>query len=213
MRTPLLFLAAGALAVSGCHAFKSKPKTPTTGPRISVLDFETKAKAEPELASLAVVLPPPTADADWPQPGGTPAKNGGHLALPDTLSVAWTVRIGKGSTGQRRLNAAPVVAGGRIFTIDTDGTVAAFDVATGHRQWSQRIEQKKHANAAFGGGVSVADGHVYATTGFGAVVAFDVATGATVWRKELGLPCARGDRCGRAALHAVARQPAVRAVG
>ena len=188
MRNPVLLAATAALALSGCHAFKSKPKTPTTGPRIPVLDFETKAKPEPELAALAVVLPPPVVDTDWPQPGGTPAKNGGHLALPDTLAVAWSAKIGKGSTGQRRLNAAPVVAAGRVFTMDTDGDVAAFDMANGHRVWSQKIALKKKANAAFGGGVSVADGKVYATTGFGIVVAFDAATGATVWRKDLGLP-------------------------
>ncbi len=195
MRRPLLraarpaslAVAALALGVSGCHAFKTKPKTPTTGPRISVLDFETKAKAEPELKALAVVLPPPAVNADWPQPGGTPAKNGGHLALPDTLSVAWRAKIGKGSNGQRRLNAAPVVAGGRIFTMDTDGEVAAFDVATGRRDWAAKITLKKKGNAAFGGGVSAADGKVYATTGFGVVVAYDAATGAVVWRKELGL--------------------------
>lgn len=188
MRTTILLATALALGLTGCKTFKSKPKTPTTGPRISVLDFETKAKPEPELKALTVVLPPPVVNADWPQPGGTAAKNGGHLSLPDTLSVAWTARIGKGSTGQRRLNAAPVVAGGRVFTMDTDGDVAAFDAATGRRQWAEKITLRKKGNSAFGGGVSVADGKVYATTGFGVVVAFDAATGATVWRKELGLP-------------------------
>ena len=187
-RNQLFIPFALTLALTGCAAFKPKPKTPTTGPRLAVLDFETRARAEPELKSLAVVLPPPVVNVDWPQPGGTAAKNGGHLALPDTLSVAWRVGIGKGSTGERRLNAAPVVAGGRVFTMDTDGGVVAFDVATGHRDWSARISYKKKGNAAFGGGVSVADGKVYATTGFGVVVAYDAATGAVVWRKELGLP-------------------------
>lgn len=188
MRNSFLLIGVAAVAVSGCAAFKSKPKTPTTGPRIAVLDFETKAKEEPELKSLQVVLPPPTVDVDWPQPGGSPSKSGGHLALPDTLSVAWTAKIGKGSTGQRRLNAAPVVAGGRVFAMDTDGGVVAFDMTTGKRDWARTIEMKKKADAAFGGGVAVADGKVYATTGFGVVEALDVVTGATVWRKELGLP-------------------------
>ncbi len=188
MKRHLLVAAAALMALSGCHAFKSKPKTPTTGPRISVLDFEQRAKVEPELKNLAVVLPPPAVNVDWPQPGGTAAKNGGHLALPDTLGVAWHASIGKGSTGQRRLNAAPVVAGGRVFTIDTDGEVSAFDVASGRRDWVARIALKKKAGLAFGGGVSFADGKVYATTGFGVVVAYDAATGSVVWRRELGLP-------------------------
>ena len=188
MRHAILLPAALMLALTGCQAFKSRPKTPTTGQRIAVLDFETKAKPEPELKNVAVVLPPPVVNVDWPQPGGSAAKNGGHLALPDTLTVAWRAKIGKGSTGQRRLNAAPVVAAGRVYTIDTDGEVAAFDIATGRRAWAQKITLKKKANLAFGGGVGFADGKLYASTGFGVVVAFDAATGSVVWRKELGVP-------------------------
>lgn len=185
MRKSILVLLL-ATSIASCGAFKGgRPKTPTTGPRIPVLDFETKAVAEPELKDLAVVLPPPVVNADWPQPGGSPAKSNGHLALPDTLSVAWTAKIGKGSTATRRLNAAPVVAGGKLFTMDTSGDVAAFDAATGRREWSYHFAYKKKDNAAFGGGVSVADGKVYATSGFGVIAALDAATGTVVWRKEL----------------------------
>ncbi|MBV8973038.1 MAG: PQQ-binding-like beta-propeller repeat protein [Sphingomonadaceae bacterium] len=187
MRKPIALLLVAA-SLASCQAFKSKPKTPTTGTRVAVLDFETAAKVEPELENVAVVLPPPAVNPDWPQPGGTPAKNGGHLALPDTLKVAWVARVGKGSTGQRRLNAAPVVADGRVFAMDTDGNVAAFAVDGGKRLWSEHIAMRRKAMLAFGGGVSVADGKVYATTGFGIVQAFDAKTGATVWRKDLGLP-------------------------
>jgi len=176
-------------ALSSCSIFKKgKPKTPTTGPRIAVLDVETKATVDPDLKDLAVVLPPPAVNADWPQPGGSPAKSNGQLALPDTLSEAWSATVGKGSTATRRLNAAPVVAGGRVFTIDTTGDVTARDVATGRQQWSVQLSYKKKVNAAFGGGVSVADGKVYATTGFGVVAAVDAATGTVVWRKELTAP-------------------------
>jgi outer membrane protein assembly factor BamB len=191
-RNPILVLlvtAALSPALSSCSVFKGgKPKTPTTGPRIPVLDFETKAKTDPELKDLAVVLPPPAVNADWPQPGGSPSKAMGQLALPDTLAQAWSVQVGKGSTATRRLNAAPVVAGGRVFTMDTSGDVAARDAASGKAQWSVHLSYKKKGNAAFGGGVSVADGKVYATTGFGVVAALDAGTGAVVWRKELTTP-------------------------
>ena len=90
-----------AFGVAGCGVLKpAKPKTNTVGERIPVLNFETKVEAEPELKDTAVVLPPPEANADWGQTGGSAAKSGGHLALPDTLSHAWTVSIGKGSTSR-----------------------------------------------------------------------------------------------------------------
>ncbi len=190
-----------ALSIGGCGVLKpAKKRTPTVGERIPVLNFETKVEAEPELKGVAVVLPPPEANADFAQSGGSAAKSGGHLALPDTLNHAWTVSIGKGSSATRRLNAAPVVYGGHVFTMDTAGDVAAFDAATGRREWQARVTlkvtapgkkrkgKKKNDEAAFGGGVSAGDGRVYAATGYGIAAAFDAATGKPLWQSTIGVP-------------------------
>ncbi len=187
----LALLLATALAVSGCGAFKpgKKPRTPTLGERIPVLNFETRAIAEPELAELAVVLPLPATNADWAQPGGTPSKSNGQLTLPETLRPAWSVSIGAGSSATRRLNAAPIVMGGRVYTMDTGGGVRAFDAKTGHVDWQARVTvKKKNDHAAFGGGVSGADGRVFATTGYGIIAAFDAARGTELWRQKLPTP-------------------------
>ena len=189
--TPALaLLTAFALGVSGCHAFKkTAPKSQTVGERIPVLNFEAKAVAEPELADMAVVLPLPDVNADWGQPGGTASKSAGHPALPEKIALAWTASIGEGSTDTRRLNAGPVMAGGRVFTMDTGGDIRAFDAKTGRVEWQARITlPKRNSNAAFGGGVSAVDGRVFATTGYGIAAAFDSATGKELWRKSLGEP-------------------------
>ena len=179
-----------AMSLSSCKIFKGgKPKVTTVGERVPVLDFETRIDAESELADIPVRLPPPEPNAEWPQPGGSATKSMGHLKVADTLSAAWSVSIGKGSDSTRRLNAGPVMAGGRVFTIDTQATVRAFDAATGREEWQAPITIKKKDNhAAFGGGVSAADGRVYATTGYGVVAAFDAKTGAQVWKVALGVP-------------------------
>lgn len=180
-----------ALALGGCNLFKpAKRGTPTLGERIPVLTYETRTEAEPELADLAVVLPPAEANADWAQPGGSASKVGGHLALPDTtLRPVWTASIGKGSTGQRRLNAAPIVMDGKVFSMDTSGEVRAFNTADGALVWKAEIRiPKKKRDAAFGGGVSGSDGRVFATTGYGIVVAFDAPTGKELWRRALTTP-------------------------
>ncbi len=177
------------LVLSGCNVFKPKTKVTTVGERVPVLDFETRIDAEAELADVPVRLPPPEANTDWAQPGGSPSKAMGHLQVPDTLSLAWSVPVGRGSDSTRRLNAAPVVAGGRVYTMDTEATVHAFDTATGRQIWQAGISvPKEDRHAAFGGGVSAGDGRVYATTGYGIVAAFDAATGAQVWRVALGVP-------------------------
>ncbi len=193
-----------ALAVSGCGGKIFKPAkkhgTPVLGERIPVLNFETRAEAEPELADLAVVLPPAETNADWSQPGGSSSKAGGHLTLPENLNRAWSVSIGKGSTGTRRLNAGPVVLAGKIYTMDTAGDVKAFDASSGRSLWQARIAMaKKNDNAAFGGGVSGGDGRIFASTGYGIIAGLDAGTGAELWRKKVetplrGAPAVAGNR-------------------
>ena len=178
------------LAVAGCNVFKKSPKrTPTVGERIPILSFETRAEAESELRDVTIVLPPAEANADWAQPGGSLAKSGGHPALAASPQVAWTTSIGKGSSKTARLNAGPVVGGGRVFTIDIAGTVSAFDARTGAAVWRDTIAlPKKNNHAAFGGGVSYSDGRVFATTGYGIAAAYDAPTGKQLWAKPLGAP-------------------------
>ena len=78
-----------ALALSGCSVFKPSkgPKTPTLGERIPVLNFESRAEAEPELQDLAVVLPAQEVNAEWTQPGGSAAKAMGQLGIAQSKRV------------------------------------------------------------------------------------------------------------------------------
>lgn len=192
MKRSIAILLAASLAVSGCGVFgggDKKPKTPVLGERLPVLNYEAKVEADPDLAELTVTLPEALANDSWSQPGGNAAKSMGHLQLGATIARVWTASIGEGSSSGARLNATPVVAGGRIFTIDTTATVRSFDAKTGAAGWSTRlVKEGEKSNVAFGGGVSVADGRVYAASGYGVAAAFDAATGAQVWRVDLGMP-------------------------
>lgn len=192
MKRSIAILLAASLAVSGCGVFgggAKKSKTPVLGERLPVLNYEAKVEADPDLAELAVTLPAAALNDSWSQPGGNAAKSMGHLQLGATLTRAWTASIGEGSSKGARLNATPVVSGGRVFTIDTSATVRAFDAKTGAAAWSTRlVKEGEKTNVAFGGGVSAADGRVYAASGYGIAAAFDAATGAQVWRVDLGMP-------------------------
>ncbi len=190
LRSGTLILMA-SLALAGCGVFKkaNRSRTPTIGERIPILSFETRAEAEAELKDTAIVLPAPEANAEWAQPGGTPAKVGGHLVLAERPVEAWRASIGKGSSATARLNAVPVVGGGKLFAMNTAGEVKAFDAATGRPLWSGEIRLPKRNNrAAFGGGVSYGDGRVYAATGYGVAAAFDAGDGHKLWEKPLGQP-------------------------
>ncbi len=176
------------VTVGGCAAFKNrKPKTAVLGNRIPILTSENDAAVEPSIADVQVVLPPPTVNDSWTQPGGNASKSMGHLAMASSPGPAWTARIA-GVTKSERLAAAPVVAAGTLFAMDTAGVVHAFDAATGARKWSADLggQNKKQDRIAFGGGVSVnADGTTaYAATGLGDVAALNVADGKIVWKKR-----------------------------
>lgn len=187
-----MILAAAALGLlGGCGLFDGdgKPTTPTVGKRIPVLTAETSIEVDPALADVAITLPPATANADWAQPGGNAAKAMGHVALGGAPARAWSVSIGEGSSKTARLAAAPVVANGKVFTIDSQATVRATSAANGGTVWQTRITgDGGNENALFGGGVSFADGRVYATNGLGFAAALDAETGAVIWKVRPGGP-------------------------
>lgn len=173
------------LGLSGCGVFggKGKPSTPTVGNRVPILSrVESGAKVDPAMAGIAVIVPPAETNADWPQAGGNAGKSYGNLALGSAPAHSWTAAIA-GSGKKRRLAAAPVVGGGQLFAMGTDGVVSAFDAATGARRWTQGFEIKGDGdNSIYGGGASFADGKVYVTTGLGEVAALDAKDGKLLWK-------------------------------
>ncbi|MFC0590526.1 PQQ-binding-like beta-propeller repeat protein [Novosphingobium aquiterrae] len=173
------------LGLSGCGVFggKGKPSTPTVGNRVAILSrVESGAKVDPALADVAVIVPPAAANADWPQAGGNAGKSYGNLALAAAPARSWTGAIA-GSGKKQRLAASPVVGGGQLFAMGTDGLVSAFDAATGGKRWSQSFSVKGDAsNSVYGGGVSFADDKVYVTTGVGEVAALDAKDGKQLWK-------------------------------
>ena len=185
----LTILVAAVLA-GGCSLLKrERPVTPVVGERISVLTSEVDVMVDPATAALPMSLPVPTANAEWGQSGGNASKSMGHLALGNALTRAWTTTIGRGTSLTARLGAAPVVGGGRVYTIDTTATVRAFNAQSGGLAWEASFGREKGNEASlFGGGIAYADGRVYATNGLGFVAAFNAANGTIAWQVRPGGP-------------------------
>ncbi|MXO58349.1 PQQ-binding-like beta-propeller repeat protein [Altererythrobacter salegens] len=180
-------VAALALAgmLSGCAVFggKDKAKTPTVGNRQPILSrIATTVTPDPSLAGVSVVVPPPQVNTDFAQAAGSATKATGNLALSATPTQVWSTSIA-GTSKRERLAAAPVIGGGMLYVVDTNGAVQAFDAATGSKRWTYQTDLEKDLRpSSFGGGVSYADGKVYATSGAGDVVKLDATTGAEEWR-------------------------------
>ncbi len=185
----LALILIASVCVTGCNPFKKdKVKTPVIGERIAVLSGENDIEVDPDTAAIPFAIPEAVVNEDWAQSGGNPSKSMGHVALGNALGVAWQVSIGAGSDRKGRLISAPVVAGGKVYTIDTNGVARAFDARNGAAVWSASFGKDVNKDSNYGGGIAVDGGRVYATNGLGNVAALDAATGAQIWTVKPGGP-------------------------
>jgi outer membrane protein assembly factor BamB len=190
-RVTILFVTASLLAGcgGGLGLFKSTKKVIVPGERVAVLVNEADIEIDPATAALPMSLPAAVTNDSWAQSGGNARKSVGHVSLGQSLGVAWTASIGRGSDKNGRLGGGPVVAEGKVFTMDTTGTVRAFDATNGGQIWSARFgDAGENASSLYGGGVAYDGGRVYATNGLGYVAALNAADGAAVWTVKPGGP-------------------------
>lgn len=181
-----------AAALGGCDSVKSlfsgNSKTPLPGKRISVLNLEHNLKPDPKLDALKIEVPRPFDNTAWPDDGGYPDHAMYHLALGDHLDRAWKANAGEGRNRYGRVVAEPVLANGRIFTMDADDVVSAFDAKSGDRLWRLDPQPKDADATTYGGGVAAAGERVYIGTGYGQVIAADAKTGKEIWRVNVPAP-------------------------
>lgn len=176
------------LAAGGCALFDGtwlgETKPPIVGTRESIGDPGRGLEADLQ-GTVKVTLPEPTLRADWPQAGGNPTHEGGHPQTGAQLGEAWRSGFGTGASYRRRLTSQPVIAAGRVFVMDANASVSAFDAASGGRIWSVDATPEDDSGTNVGGGVAVDGGVLYVSTGRGEALAMDPATGAIKWRSPL----------------------------
>ncbi|MSO72070.1 MAG: pyrrolo-quinoline quinone [Rhodospirillaceae bacterium] len=188
---PLLVAAVAGL--SGCDTlsgvFTSTDKDKLPGTRISVLALERELRPNLESVETQIILPRPEDTAVWPGAGGLSHHAMHHLAIGEAPKRAWTVSAGEGSGLRNRAFSEPVVAGGRIYTMDADGIVTAFDAATGKRAWRvDTAPEVEEDNAFLGGAICIEQNRLFVTSGAAQVLALDAATGKEIWRVPVETP-------------------------
>ncbi|HFB2048263.1 MAG: PQQ-binding-like beta-propeller repeat protein [Hyphomicrobiaceae bacterium] len=150
---------------------------------------QKKKVANGELSSSPVILPKMFRNVSWSQPGGTPNNAPGHLHLSSEVDKIWSASIGSGSSSSGRLTASPLVAGGRIYTLDSRANVRVFSALSGDRLWDANLTpDSENSKEGFGGGLAFDSDRLYVATGFGQLIALDPANGEQLWEKGLGTP-------------------------
>lgn len=186
------------LAVTGCSSWMGENQAPPLpGKRISVLANDRAL--EPDLALAEIKLPKPLDNDDWPQVGGYSHHAMHHMVTNPDLRRAWSSGIGSGSSSGARLLTQPVVAEGKIFTLDTSSRLSAYDMKNGDRLWRYRISPNSEEDDYTGGGIAYENGRIYVATPYAQVMAFDAKSGRGIWRENVsapvrGAPTVRGGR-------------------
>lgn len=214
MMRRVLLIGACAVALAGCSTLSnigskipfagSKNKTiASAGERVSVIAFDDKVSVNDTLKGKDFELPAPAPVQDWPVPGGTPEQSVEHADAAPAFEIGWKRGFGAGSKRARFVTAPPVEAGGKVFVMDGDATVAAVDAETGSIVWKRDMRPAagktgrhflgfgyggKGDRRGFGGGVAVADGKVYVSSGFRFVAQLDANTGAVGWTANTEAP-------------------------
>lgn len=185
----IVFTLSALMLLGACDEWMGKlDDPPLPGERISVLLHERNLTPDPRAAGEGILLPPPSINPDWPQAGGYANHAMQHIQVGDALAPLWQASAGAGADDQERLIAPPIVARGRVFTMDVTSTVAAFDAETGDLLWEVELTPDDEDDGHMSGGLAFELSRVFATTGFAQVVALDAATGREFWRRTLDGP-------------------------
>ncbi len=143
------------------------------------------ASGSGENITAPVRLAAMSTNSDWTQRIGTPATRTDHPALAASPQLIWSAPIGAGDTSRARITADPVVAGGRVFAMDSQARVTAVSTG-GQTLWTRDlVPPNDSATDASGGGLAFGDGKLFVSSGFGFISALNPATGEVLWTQEL----------------------------
>lgn len=160
------------------------PRTPLTELSAPADGYSAEA---PVNKSVAIALPAGGTNAEWTHRGGNATHSLTNPTLRATLTPVWTANVGAGDSRKTRIAADPIVAGGRIFTLDAQDRVTATGTNGGALWTTGLTPVSDRPGDASGGGIAYGDGKLFVTTGFGELVALDAASGGIAWRQKFDM--------------------------
>lgn len=187
-RSSIILAVSAAAVLAGCSERESILPGKREDPRAILsggVPVEDLA-ADVSRAATQVRLPKMVQNANWTQRFGSPKNRVSHASLAAAPQLVWSADIGTGDGRRNRITAEPVVADGRVFTLDAEARVSATSTA-GTTLWSRDLTPARDSSGeATGGGLAYGAGKVFVTSGFGLFTALDPATGEVLWQQDIG---------------------------
>lgn len=182
------------LTLSGCSFFDSdEEKVP--GKR--EVAFTYQRDGDIRSTEFVPQLPPPTLIADWGQAGGSPSHRGFNAELANgsveggegRLRTIWRKDAGDKASSEQILVGSVVIGGGKVFAIDGEPYVSAFEMKKGQRVWrTELVGDQDDEFAPIGGALAFADGRVFALNGKRSIFALDAQSGKILWQRKFKVP-------------------------
>jgi len=148
------------------------------------LDLRSAVDAQ-VLANKDLALSKAKINKEWTHRNGSQSHFIKHPSLSNEPSEIWSEKIGVGNKSRQRLAADPIIAENRIFTLDSNFGVSAFD-ENGEKVWAADLTSSKSPKDKIsGGGLAYSKGNLAVSTGAGEVVLLDAATGIIRWRHDV----------------------------
>lgn len=175
------------VAINGCSSKKVLPQ----GKRVSVLAPSSVAKPDVANGQSQINLPPLQANSSWQQTDFNAEHITPNLKVSPKFEKQWSADFGEGASKREVLMSTPLVANGKVYTLDVNGLLSAFDLKSGESVWFAELKPKnKYAkdNALNGIGIAYDNGVIFATTGYGDVYAVSAKKGEVLWNQSLNFP-------------------------
>lgn len=186
-RANIALLGLTSLLLTACGVFGDDDPPPLPGERISVMELQKSLEPDdPVLEAQGLIAPPEWVNEFWPQAGGYPNHSMQNLSLKKgELKKVWSADIGAGATDELPLIAQPVIVDGRIFTLDTESNLSAFDIKNGKQLWRIDVAAEDEDDDVIAGGIAANGGYIFVTNGFNEVMAVNPQNGKIVWRTQI----------------------------
>ncbi|MFG6079220.1 PQQ-binding-like beta-propeller repeat protein [Paracoccus litorisediminis] len=187
-RLPLIAALTGIVALAACNKNDQPLPGERLDPRAVISPDGVPVQGATGPTTTALSLPPVRGNADWPQRAGSASHASGNMAIGAGTNRVFATSIGAASDRRHRITADPIVAGGLVYTLDSQSTVTASSTGGG-RVWSASLRPSAEtSDSVSGGGLAYEGGRVFATSGYGELVALDARTGGIAWRQRVDAP-------------------------
>ena len=168
-------------SLSSLNPFKSTPEPKLPGERISILQLQRNYTPDEDIANKELALSKAITNTSWEQTGGSLTHYLGNLTYSNNFEEAWSVNIGKASSKNFKITSQPIVANGKIYTLDAYGKLSAIDLASGNVLWQVRVASKEKQSEVFGGGIAYSNNKLFVTVGYNEVLALSANNGGLIW--------------------------------